>query len=554
MKYLHIYLISIAFFSCSKKKAEEISKIENPYYYRAYDFYAEHVRDSAFLNFSRAEEVFKDNKDSTGVANSLVIMAIIQNQQADYFGAQETALEALNYLSTQDPDHFETLSNNFNNLGSATGELGEMDKAITFYNEAIKFSADSNNVRTYLNNIALLYQDKEDYPRAISIYESILKSPDLDSVEFARVLTNYATAMWQYRANYNPIPELKYALDIRKKEKDMWGQNSSYAHLADYYAKINPDSSLYFAKRQYALAKEIDSPKDQVKALKRLIRLNPVDSIPTYFATYQQLSDSIQQARAAARNQFALIRYEVEKNKSENLKLQKDNAETTNRLIGLSITFALLGAGSILWYKKRKQRLELETQNKIKASHLKTSRKVHDVVANGIYRVMTEIEHKDDIDRNGILDRLEDMYHKSRDISYEAEKIERVDQPFNQEITNLLQSFAGRHQKIIIAGNDPELWQSVKANVQQEIKHVLQELLVNMKKHSQAENVVIRFSMVHHDLHIHYKDDGVGLPVEMKRGNGLVSTGNRIKNICGDITFASEPGKGLRVEVIIPTL
>ncbi|KGE13496.1 tetratricopeptide repeat-containing sensor histidine kinase [Sphingobacterium deserti] len=554
MKPRYIYLVIILLFSCSKKKTEESSKNENPYYYQAYDYYAEHVRDSAFLNFSRAEEVFKESNDSTGVANCLVMMGIIQNRQGDYFGAQETALEALLYLNTEEPEHFNLLSTNYNSLGLATSQLGEKEKAITFYYEAIEFSADSNNVRTYLNNIGRLYQDKEDYPRAISTYGSVLKSSNLDSIEFARALTNYATATWESRKNYNPVAEFSHALDIRKQKMDLWGQNSSYAHFADYYEKVNRDSSLYYARQQYAMAKRLKSPEDQVKALKRLIRLNPVDSIPAYFATYQTLTDSIQQARAAAKNQFALIRYEVEKNKSENLRLQKDNAETTNRLIGLSITFILVGAGSVLWYKKRRQRLELETQNKIKASHLKTSRKVHDVVANGIYRVMTEIEHKEDIDRNGILDRLEDMYHKSRDISYEAEKIERVDQPFNQEVTNLLQSFASSQQKIIIAGNEPELWEAVKTIVQQEVKHILQELMVNMKKHSQAENVVIRFSMVDHYLHMHYKDDGVGLPRDMKQGNGLASTGNRIKNICGDITFASEPGKGLRVEVIIPTL
>src|SRR5690606_34838214 len=119
-----------------------------------------------------------------------------------------------------------------------------------------------------------------------------------------------------------------------------------------------------------AVAKEIHSADDQIRALYRLVRLGSPDSVQRYFETYTRLSDSVESARAAARNQFALIRYEVEKNKAENLALQQENAKRTlqvNRQRTLSAAVSLLAitfaVGGFYWHRKRKQRLELEAEN-----------------------------------------------------------------------------------------------------------------------------------------------------------------------------------------------
>nr|GFD55410.1 hypothetical protein [Tanacetum cinerariifolium] len=61
--------------------------------------------------------------------------------------------------------------------------------------------------------------------------------------------------------------------------------------------------------------------------------------------------------------------------------------------------------------------MELEAQNALRNSQLNTSKRVHDVVANGLYRVMTEIENQADMDRENVLDKIEALYEKSRDIS-----------------------------------------------------------------------------------------------------------------------------------------
>ncbi|WP_367330201.1 tetratricopeptide repeat-containing sensor histidine kinase [Sphingobacterium multivorum] len=558
MKYLHLLFV-VLIISCHKKEINKIGETQNLYYERAYDFLDAGKSDSSFYLFEKAKQNFLENNDSLGVAKCLVNMAITQREKGDYYGSQETSLEALKYLNLKAESDRVYLSTNYNNLANATHNLSDFSKAIDFYNQAIFFSDDSLNSNIYRNNLAISYWQMQDYNSAIIIFEGILKNVENDRKQYARVLSNLAYVKWKRDINYKPAPELERALKIREKEKDLWGQNASLAHLADYYEQTKPDSSLYYARKQFLVAKTLNSGDDQIKAIERLIKVISPDSVTFYFNRYKIISDSIQQARAAAKNQFALIRYEVEKNKADNLRLEKENVEKQNRLVrqraitGASIFLLLLAVGGgTLWYKRRKQRLELEAQNRVKETQLHLSKRIHDVVANGIYRVMSEIEHGDEVDRDGVLDKLENMYHQSRDISHDVEQETITEIPYNEQLASLLKSFAADHRKVLIAGNDAEQWDDISKRIKDEVKHVLQELMVNMKKHSQAEQVVVRFEKSEQKLNIFYKDNGVGIQQEKSNGKGLGNTVSRIESLGGKITFVNEPGKGLNITTVIP--
>ncbi|MNH45827.1 sensory histidine kinase UhpB [compost metagenome] len=73
-----------------------------------------------------------------------------------------------------------------------------------------------------------------------------------------------------------------------------------------------------------------------------------------------------------------------------------------------------------------------------------------------------------------------------------------------------------------------------------------------MKKHSQADQVVIRFETSEQQLKIVYKDNGIGMPQEKTQGKGLSNTVSRIESLGGEIIFVSELGKGLSVTTNIP--
>lgn len=511
-------------------------------YNTAKSFYGKN-NDSAFYYFNK---VVIGSKEKRKVVSAYTYMGIIQHNAGDYFGSQEMLLKSLVFLDEKKQNDYDYLSYNYNELGNNSRSLKRFEDALHYYKLALKFAKTSPFKITNLNNIAVAYQDKNQYDSAISIYSSILNENEEDKLEYARVLSNMTKAKWLKDSNYNAAPELFAALQIRIKENDKWGLNASYGHLTEYYERMQPDAALLYAQKMYTIAQELSSPDDRLFALQKLITLSSPNASKKYFERYQQLNDSLQTARNSAKNQFALIRYETEKHKSQNLILQKENAEKKVRIIEQQVILGgivILSFAILFWYRRQKQQALREQQ-------LKTSQKVHDVVANGLYRIMVGVEHQPEIDRQQLLDEMDNLYEQSRDISYET--IEVPKQSFSNEVAGLLKSFSTEQTSISIVGNTPPVWDKLNNKARTELKRGLQELLVNMQKHSAAKNVVVKFEEVVNGLLIRYTDDGKGISADFCYGNGLRNTETRIKSIGGQFNFNLPSATGLNIQIFIP--
>jgi len=485
-------------------------------------------------------------------------MAGIQLDAGDHFGSQETYLESMSYIDITDERYRYCLTSNYNGLAISSLRLKNYKAAIE-YTDLTLALVDSQYRTIALNNKALALQYLKNYDQALQIYDSILPISINNRATYARILSNYARTKWLRDSAYPAAMELLLAKKIRQKENDTWGLNASYAHLSDYYSNSQPDSALYYAGKMYQMARINNSPDDELEALQKMIRFEQPINAKKYFERYMYLNDSIQLSRNAAKNQFALIRYEAEKSKAENAVLQKDNTEkrvkiANQRMILWSIVFlfALATFSAISWYRKRKQKMEWEKEKALKELELKTSKKVHDVVANGLYRIMATLEHEERIEKEKLINHIEMLYEKSRDISYESSHRNLLD--FHNIVSSLLASFGNTNTKVLIVGNSKDLWKDVTDKIKENIEPILQELMINMKKHSRAKNVVLRFDRKNRYLVLHYTDDGIGFPNEFRYGNGLTNTENRIKSMSGTVKFENAVPKGTLMKISIPLI
>lgn len=541
--------------SCIKTKESNINETEkradNPYYEKAWLYLDQKDPVNAFQNFNKAKEIYLKNNDSLGVGKCLMNMGIILADQGDYFGAQETSLEATKYFNKKDNNHQTYICSNYNNLGIISQNLKNYDKAIEFYDVALNFSSNLYDKLACLKNKANIYKEKKDYITSIKLYKIILSNVDKnDEKIYARSLSNFANVKWLENSNYNLVPEMGEILKILFKEKDLWGLNASYSHLADYYTQKKPDSALIYATKMYGIAKTLKSPDDQIEALQKLIVLENPEKSKQYFLTYQKLNDSLQTARSKAKNQFALIRYETEKNKANFQKAQADNVKKQNQILkqyaGLGILGLILiggGAGSVVWYRRRRKRLEKEKELEIKNTELRYSKKVHDKVANKVYRVMSEVENAPEMEKEELLDKLENIYEISRDISYDHEPTDE------KHLVEMLESYSSQDDVQLVKVGIQEIgWDTFSKDTQSEIFNVLQELMTNMKKHSKATRVVIIMSRINEEITIRYTDNGVGCD-KLSPKNGIKNTGNRMESIGGTINFDAVSGEGFKAEL-----
>lgn len=523
--------------------------------------------DSAFFYFNRA---VTNAKDSLDTAMAYTGMAITQTYAGDYFGSQESLLTSLRYLDEKKRrDHY-CLSSAYNEMGVTHLYLKNYSAAARYYELTLKFTNNDKFKPVVLNNKALALQKMGDFAAAIFIYTSILDSAKADKTEYARIVSNLARTRWLRDSNYLAATELLTALRIRREASDDWGINSSYSHLADYYTKRRPDSALHFAEKMYALSQQLNSPDDKLDALQKLIPLSKPAAAQGYFNRYQQLNDSLQTARNAAKNQFAVIRYEAEKSKTENLRLQKKNSERELQLLLAVVAFAALAVVARIWQRKRDQQREMKARNALQEQKLHTAKKLHDTIANGLYRLMAGLEHGKTISKEALLDNIEALYEQSRNISYEQSRDTPYEQSypvshkqsqrdsyeqrsgFHGAVTDLVNQFESGSTKLLVAGNDAATWAGLTGHQQSELYEILQEILVNMKKHARAKFAVLKFEREGRQLHLQYTDDGVGLPETVIYGNGLTNTETRIRAMGGNISFDQFAAGGLKIHLHLP--
>ncbi|MNL48204.1 Oxygen sensor histidine kinase NreB [compost metagenome] len=96
-------------------------------------------------------------------------------------------------------------------------------------------------------------------------------------------------------------------------------------------------------------------------------------------------------------------------------------------------------------------------------------------------------------------------------------------------------------------------WNTLENTKKITVHRVLQELLVNMKKHSKCSLVVITFKKNDKNFQIDYSDNGLGADIGPQNiKNGLQNVENRILAINGSITFDSKSEKGFKVSITFP--
>jgi len=216
-------------------------------------------------------------------------------------------------------------------------------------------------------------------------------------------------------------------------------------------------------------------------------------------------------------------------------------------ILSLGGLLVLVSGGFGFYYLRQKHKKE-----KIREAHhteSRISKKIHDELANDVYNVMSGLQT---IAPNPMMDKLEHIYNRTRNISRENSSIP-TGTNYLPHLLSTLSSTVPDDARLILQGENNINWNRLSPEKKIILYRVLQEIMINMKKHSKASLVAVIFSEEKSFLNINYSDNGVGTsPQSLQTGNGILNTENRILSIKGKLNFETEQGKGLKILIQIP--
>ncbi|SEE49626.1 hypothetical protein SAMN04487765_2820 [Tenacibaculum sp. MAR_2010_89] len=501
-------------------------------------------KDSAYFFYNKSLKIYEVINDSMKIGRRLLNIAIIESSFGDYKKSNATAVKALQFFDKKGTEYIASI---YNNLGINSRKQELYEKAIKYYEKAITLSKKRNKINIYKNNIAISCKKMKNYDQSIDILSKILIDSTLNKFleTKARAIDNLAYVRWLKNSKLNVLPQFLEAKRIRIKEKNFEGLIASYAHLSDYYGELDKSKSLTYAYEMYNIATKEKSPYDIIEALDKISMLETADKGINFAIKRNKLKDSLIKVKDKEQYKYALVKYESEENEKKALKnkyLAEEQKTEKQGWIFIGLT-TMLGFIMYIYYKRAKTKKEKVIE--VYKTETRLAKKIHDELANDVYLAMNKIQNKSG-EESSILADLEKIYLQTRNISHENSPVLTGNQ-FEGFLKQLFADFSADGCKVMNKGLSEITVNELSKEKQIVIYRVLQELLVNMKKYSEANLVIVSFSLIKDTLQIQYKDNGIGVEtLEIK--NGLQNMETRIKSIGGSIIFESEMQKGFQAK------
>ena len=571
IKKLHILIFSLllttllALQSCEKKSLKTTKKQDNKVKINRLILlgetkYQKMEFDSSYYYFNKVKSLCDVKKDTSEIIYSLINIAAIEQNQGNYYESENTVTKAIPLLiNNKKSSHHWGI---YTTLGINYMFLHDYKRAIYYHNKASKLKTDKTRIQDSKNNIALVYMEQQDYQKAMQILLPLTLDKGLISNEERYIILDNVGYCYFKLGDSKAMYYLKKSLKLRKIKKDEWGLITSYIRFAEFYLEDNPRLAYKYSRLAYEKATKIKDINDRLISLALLIKSSEGDLLKKHTLDYIRINDSNNKAKQIAKNQFAKMKYDARKEIEENQKLKIEKVENEilleqqkNRVLLLFyfITtgiIATLGIVKYLYSKNKTDKIKttIETENRI-------SKKLHDEVANDLFQTIAFTETQDlssEQNKETLLTNLDAIYTKTRNISKENGIIE-TKLNFVDGLNEMISSFNTDAVTILTNGMDSVNWNDLETNKKIVFYRVLQELLINMKKHSQGSLAVITFNKNENKLQIDYSDNGVGADFDKINSiNGLQNVKNRILSINGTCTFDAKPNKGFKISFTVP--
>jgi signal transduction histidine kinase len=528
-----------------EKDSTLIKKLPDIYTATSYGAYSHAQGEGNFyLGYSIISKTLKniDSLDYENQATMIMALADLNLKMNNKEKAKQLALKTLRIKKTTDLR--ENLT--YLTLGSIY-KLSNLDSAYYYFKKAAPFFKKVNESSYHNNNadIAEILIKKGKLKEAKKLLLETEKN-QLNNNDFLYI---YKTYTWLSEiAGYekNKELELEYLMKADKYAKGniyLTDREELYQSYMNYYKSIGDFSK----KRLYEL--KAQNIRDSIQYRENIFLTKELEAKYKNEAKIQEI-----------KQQKELI--EIQKHQKRNL------------YIVLIVILSLLLFTVFLYRNKLKTQNQLSLEKvktlkesqKVKTfqSHLEGQNKerkriakdLHDSISGNLAAIkmkLTNIDSKNFEQINPIIANIDDTYNKVRLISHNLLPKDNVSQNYLEQLNKLINLYKGENLTIEFEIFPIEEIDELDEQLKSETLKILQELMTNITKHSQASKSIVNLTLHDNYLNLLVEDNGVGFQKnKISTGIGFKNIFSRVNDLNGTIDIDSTEGRGATITINIP--
>jgi signal transduction histidine kinase len=486
------------------------------------------------------------------VESNLLDVANIYYQLKDNKSAMEYAIKAQNLAVKNNDDR--TLANAYNTLGVICHETGKSKEAVSYYSKAQKLKNKTGDILGQINtmiNISMIYQENNEYNKALEILDTIvalsLQSGSQQSLANAysnqgvvyTCLNQFEKANASFIKSYNifsSIGALNYMVELAKKI------GINYERLHDY-----KNAALFYSN--------LSAMKDS------LFQLEMTKNLAEMKTSYETEKKEAENIRLTRENEIQFLKLQTEKKVRQNtvISIISGSVFIILLLLLLFVRFRLRKKAEM--EKKETEQQKLRFKAVIEAEEkerIRIAKDLHDGLGQllstariNVAGLEGEVKKEDEVLLNNSLRLIDDAVKEVRSISHNMMPATLIEFGLIKAVQNLADRInqAGLMTINLFIGDVPEKFEQ---STEIALYRIIQEVLNNMIKHSNARNILIELRKDNSRILLKIKDDGKGFDVkEINRSQGIgwKNIFSRLSIINGNIDIQSQPGAGTVINI-----
>ncbi len=582
-RYKSDYKKALVFYAKARRIWEKVKNrksIASSYSDSAGAYYELGEYNTALENLRRALGIYQNINYEKGMVNCYGNMATIHMRQGDYDWALEYYLKTLQFNEKEGSKRDIALANM--NIGNIYVFEGDYDQALACYSKSLKLYkevGDKNGIAAVLLNYGFAYIHMRVYDKAFASFSKSLKIKQKigDKAGVARCYQNIGD-IYYYQGDYEQaIDNHSRSLKIWQSIKNREGIAGACNCVANAYLRTQRfDAARTYLRKALRIAEQLGVKHSMVNSYRGFAELYKMQSkyrlALKCHEKYAELEKEIYNTEKSKQITEMQTKYETEKKEKEAEIQRLKNVELKKEIRKRKKAEKELNK-----HRKHLEKMVQERTAQLRSlthelsmveerQRRKIATYLHDEISQKLALVAFKLEslqeHSSHADIKGEFDELmkvlDQTTQRIRSLTFEISPPILYELGFEPAVEWLLENFGNQYGVACNLMNDGEL-KPMSDDTRVLLFQSVRELLVNVAKHAQAQNIKVTIARGNHAIKITVKDDGRGFDtgiihgkIKGNKGFGLFSIKERLDYLNGSIEIRSKIGKGTTVSLQAP--